>query len=121
MKFKIFVTDNFSAAHNLRGYKGKCEELHGHNFKVKVGLASGKLDKLGMVADFHIVKRELKMALDELDHKYLNNLSHFKSLNPTSENIARLIFKKLKTKFSGKKLLEVIVWETDSNEASYEE
>lgn len=121
MKFKISVTDNFSAAHNLRGYKGKCEELHGHNFKVKVGFVSSKLDKLGMVIDFHIVKRELKIVLDRLDHKYLNNLIYFKSLNPTSENIARFIFKTLKTKFPGKKLLEVIVWETETNEASYQE
>ncbi len=121
MKFKISVSDYFSAAHNLRGYKGKCEELHGHNFKVKAVIASSKLDKLGMVADFHIIKQELKNTLDELDHKYLNNLPFFKSLNPTSENIARLIFKKLKTKFPGKKLLQVIVWETETNEASYQE
>ena len=121
MKFKISVTGYFSAAHNLRGYKGKCEELHGHNFKVKLIIASSKLDKLGMVADFHIVKTELKITLNELDHKYLNNMPYFKSVNPTSENIARFIFKKLKVKFSGQKLLEVIVWETETNEASYQE
>lgn len=121
MKFKISVTDSFSAAHNLRGYKGKCEELHGHNFKVKVVLTSSELDKLGMVSDFHEVKEVLKKVLSKLDHTYLNNLEFFKENNPTSENIARFIFEKFKSELSNQKLLEVIVWETETNEASYQE
>jgi 6-pyruvoyltetrahydropterin/6-carboxytetrahydropterin synthase len=123
MKFKISVTDYFSAAHSLRGYKGKCESLHGHNFKVKVTLGASTLDKLGMVCDFHIVKQELKDVLGVLDHKHLNELKFFKKNNPTSENIARFIFESLKPMFNkpASKLLEVRVWETEVNEASFGE
>ena len=98
MKFKVSVSDYFSAAHNLRGYQGKCEELHGHNFKVKVSVGANSLDRTGIVCDFHFLKEKLKDALEQLDHTHLNKLAFFKNVNPTSENIARFIFKKLKVK-----------------------
>lgn len=123
MKFKISVTDDFSAAHNLREYEGKCEKLHGHNFKVKITVGANTLDKTGMVYDFHFLKQEFKHVLAQLDHSYLNKLPFFKKTNPTSENIARFIFKSLKKKIDkqGRKLLAVTVWETEGNEASYQE
>lgn len=122
MKFKISVTDFFSAAHNLRQYQGKCEKLHGHNFKVKVTVGAKRLDKAGMVADFHYLKDALKLALRPLDHSYLNKLPFFQTANPTSENVAQFIFKEIRKSIkAGHKLLEVSVWENETNEAIYQE
>ncbi|MBU2540662.1 MAG: 6-carboxytetrahydropterin synthase QueD [Candidatus Omnitrophica bacterium] len=123
MKFEISVIDYFSAAHNLRQYQGKCENIHGHNFKVKITLGANSLDKTGMVYDFHYVKEVLKKTLKVLDHSHLNKLPYFGRVNPTSENIAKFIFNKLKAKINKRtrKLIKVTVWETESNEASYQE
>lgn len=123
MKFKISVTDSFSAAHNLRHYQGKCERLHGHNFKVRITLGAKNLDKMGMVADFHEIKKNLRSVLGQLDHNYLNEIPFFKKINPTSEQIASFIFKGMKKKIPGHsyKVLEVTVCETEGNEATYQE
>jgi 6-pyruvoyltetrahydropterin/6-carboxytetrahydropterin synthase len=115
--YNIKVEANFSAAHILRGYKGKCEELHGHNWKIEVVAAKEKLDKAGMVLDFKFIKNELNTVLEKLDHKYLNNLAYFKKFNPTSENIAKFIYDNLKPKISSIK--SVTVWESDNSSASY--
>lgn len=114
----IKVEANFSSAHNLRGYKGKCEGLHGHNWKVEL-VVCGKLDKIGMVADFRIVKNKLNSILEKLDHKYLNNIAYFKKVNPTSENIAKYIYDCLKNKLPGIK--SVTVWESENSSATYDE
>ncbi len=90
--FEISVTMDFSAAHNLRGYKGKCERLHGHNWQVEVVFAAESLDKTGMLLDFNAAKKILKDVLRNFDHNYLNSVSNFKKINPTSENIAQVIF-----------------------------
>jgi 6-pyruvoyltetrahydropterin/6-carboxytetrahydropterin synthase len=111
------VESIFSSAHNLRGYKGKCEELHGHNWKVEVSVTAGKLDKTGMVLDFTYLKAKLNKVLGGMDHKYLNNIPYFKKVNPTSENIAKYIYDKLKT--SGLQLTDVTVWESDKARATY--
>jgi len=115
--FEVRVTGQFSAAHNLRGYRGKCEELHGHNWKVEVIVAGEKLDKTGMLMDFTQLKALLNKVLDRLDHKYISRLTHFKRINPTSENIAKYIYESLKTKTPG--LKSVTVWESDYSSASY--
>lgn len=117
--YKVKVEANFSSAHNLRGYRGKCEELHGHNWKIEVTAASEKLDKAGMVLDFKILKSRLKKVLDELDHKYLNKINPFIKVNPTSENIAKYIFDKLKVNIP--RLKSVVVWENSASSAIYEE
>jgi 6-pyruvoyltetrahydropterin/6-carboxytetrahydropterin synthase len=124
--YKIKVELGFSSAHNLRGYKGKCEELHGHNWKVEVGVASKNLDKIGMVTDFAYLKDKLKRVLGAMDHKYLNKIPYFKKVNPTSENIAKYIYDKLsfslsKDNLKGVKILEVTVWESDKARATYYE
>jgi len=116
--YTIKVEADFSSAHNLRGYKGKCEELHGHNWKVEAAVSRKKLDKLGMVADFRIVKDELKAILERLDHKYLNDIAYFKKINPTSENIAKYIYDCLKAKTPG--LKSVTVWESENSSATYD-
>lgn len=115
--FEIKVTGEFSAAHNLREYRGKCEELHGHNWKIEVVVSGVNLDKAGMIIDFKQIKSRLNKVLDKLDHKYLNRLNYFKRANPTSENIAKYIHDNLKTKVTGLKL--VTVWESDNSSASY--
>ncbi len=121
--FEVAVTMNFSAAHNLKGYKGKCEALHGHNWKVELSLGSDKMDSVGMVEDFTVIKGKLKSVLTLLDHKYLNVLPYFKKANPTSENIAKLIYVKMKERLKGGSaiVLKVMVWETENSVATYYE
>lgn len=110
--------DYFSSAHNLRGYEGNCERLHGHNWKVEVELQGDKLDNIGMLVDFKILKRSLKKILDELDHTYLNEHNYFKDVNPTSENMAKYIFDRLKNDF-GDLVYKVSVWESHNAVAEY--
>ncbi|MDD5254698.1 MAG: 6-carboxytetrahydropterin synthase QueD [Candidatus Omnitrophica bacterium] len=116
--YKLIVEGNFSSAHNLRGYQGKCEDLHGHNWKVQVSIASAKLDKAGMVMDFKVIKKQLFAVLEGLDHKYLNGLPYFKKVNPTSENNARYLYNMLHPRMKG--LVSVTVWENDTSCAVYE-
>jgi 6-pyruvoyltetrahydropterin/6-carboxytetrahydropterin synthase len=117
--FKARVEAGFSSAHNLRGYKGKCEELHGHNWKVEAIAQSNILDKTGLLIDFRVLKAELREVLDALDHKYLNDIAFFKKVNPTSENIAKYIYGRLKKRIP--KIKSVTVWENDTSAATYEE
>jgi len=119
--YEVMVEGSFSAAHNLRGYRKKCEKLHGHNWKVRVGIRGGELDKTGMLIDFREVKNYLERTLEKLDHKYLNEISYFKVTNPTSENIARFIYNELKSRLkdSRYKVSKVTVWESDTASATY--
>jgi len=117
--FELTVIGYFSGAHRLRKYKGKCEKLHGHNWKVELAVESNQLDKLGMVLDFKFLKDRLNFVLEALDHKYLNDLAYFKEVNPTSENIASYIYGCLKKEIPA--LLSVTVWESDKARATYEE
>ncbi len=121
--YEIMVEDNFSAAHRLKGYKGKCEELHGHNWKVQAFLKGRKLDKSGLLFDFKKLKGALKEIVQRLDHHYLNEISPFERLNPTSENLAHFIFRELKKNFTKTqfKVSKVTVWEGNSASASYTE
>ncbi|MFH0876781.1 MAG: 6-carboxytetrahydropterin synthase QueD [Candidatus Omnitrophota bacterium] len=121
--FEISVTSDFSAAHNLKGYQGKCEALHGHNWTAELTVAAPSVDKIGMVLDFKKLKGSLKKVLDLLDHKYLNDIAHFKKVNPTSENIAKFIFQKVKDQKLPRRVrvLYVRVWETRNSCAIYRE
>jgi len=116
--YKLKVQGNFSSAHNLRGYKGKCEDLHGHNWIVEMIVQSVDLDAIGMVVDFKDLKKKLSACLEPLDHKYLNRLAYFKKINPTSENIAKYIFRKLKVQIP--LLSAITVWENSTSCATYE-
>lgn len=102
--YRLSVSDSFSAAHKLCGYEGACRNLHGHNWKVKVCLASAELDEIGMALDFGVIKELLTKILDELDHAYLNDLPAFKDQNPTSENLARYIFERFEKEFADTKI-----------------
>jgi len=116
--YELMVEDTFDAAHQLRGYKGKCESLHGHTFRVQVFLKGDKLDKIGMLEDFKKIKDDLNNIVKDFDHKNLNDLSDFKNQNPTSENIAKVIFQKMITKL---KISKVTVGESGTSYASYYE
>ncbi|MEK6727664.1 MAG: 6-carboxytetrahydropterin synthase QueD [Candidatus Omnitrophota bacterium] len=117
--YSVKIEGNFSSAHNLRGYKGKCEDLHGHNWRVEVAAKKSELDKIGMVLDFKYLKIKLNEIMEKLDHKYLNAIPYFKKANPTSENIAEYIYNQLKPKIPA--LKSVTVWENTASSATYEE
>ena len=90
--FEVSVDETFSAGHALRGYKGKCENPHGHNYKVRVILEGAELDSIGLLFDFVHLKQILHGVIDGMDHKYLNDQPPFNSINPSAENIAKYIF-----------------------------
>ncbi len=119
--YRIAVKSHFSAAHRLRAYRGKCENLHGHNWKVEATVAAAGLNKIGVVVDFRELKEKLNQVLKPLDHSYLNELEYFKKLNPTSENIAKFIYDKLNSKIRnlGIELISVNVGETETSYAAY--
>lgn len=119
--YKLSVTDSFSAAHRLCGYEGACSNLHGHNWKVRVGLQASELDDIGMAMDFGAIKQLLQDILQELDHAYLNELSDFRELNPTSENLARYIFARLQASLVNPtvKVCEVEICESERSSVIY--
>ena len=119
--FELDVIREFSSAHCLKGYCGNCSEKHGHNWSVQVFIRSEKLDEIGIAVDFKALKRELDALLGELDHKDLNSIPPFDKLNPTSENIAMYIYKRLSEKLNGNgvKVYRVRVGENASSGASY--
>ncbi len=116
--YRVKIKTDFSSAHNIREYNGKCENLHGHNWKVEAYLKSSTLDRLGMVEDFREFKKHMRVIMNDLDHVYINELEYFKTINPTSENIAYYIFQRLKETY-GNKVERVIVWENDDTAAEY--
>jgi 6-pyruvoyltetrahydropterin/6-carboxytetrahydropterin synthase len=117
--FEVKVTGNFSAAHNIRGYKGNCENLHGHNYKVEVTVASKSLDRLGMVADFRVVKQKLEKILSLFDHKYLNKQAPFTQQNSTAEVIAKEVFTRMRRSLKPLRIRQVTVYESENSSASY--
>ena len=119
--YELKIEDAFAAAHNLRAYKGQCEALHGHNWKVEVVVRADRLDELGLAVDFKELKEATTAVLDELDHTYLNELPAFREQNPSSELIAKYIFEQLQEKVSREGLWvhRVTAWESDNACASY--
>ncbi|MEA1934767.1 MAG: 6-carboxytetrahydropterin synthase QueD [Thermodesulfobacteriota bacterium] len=119
--FQIFVETHFSAGHHLRNYPGNCERPHGHNWKVKITVKASKLDKLGMGVDFRTLKNSLGRVMDDLDHRNLNEHPEFIDKNPSSENIAVLIFNSLKNDIRSDRyhLYSVTVRETENTGVTY--
>jgi len=119
--YKITVLSHFSGAHRLRALHGKCEELHGHNWKVEVSVVSDRLNKEGVVIDFTVLKQKVEKVLKPLDHHYLNDLPYFSGKEPSSENIAKYIFDRLKAELKGYHavLKEVTAWESETSCATY--
>ena len=119
--YELKIKTDFASAHNLRGYQGACESLHGHNWHVEVLVRSSKLNDIGLVIDFKVLKAHTNEIMEELDHKYLNDLDAFKEVNPSSENIAEYIYKELENKLSAEdaKVSRVTVYESKNSSASY--
>ena len=119
--YELKITAQFSAAHRLDNFYGKCEALHGHNWKVEVFLLGDRLDEAGLLKDFGVVKAKTNEILNEIDHKFLNELPAFREQNPSSENLARYLYERLGEALNsdGIKVSKVSVWESDTSCASY--
>jgi len=120
--YTVCVEDWFAAAHYLRKYNGKCENPHGHNYRVKVYVSGKELDEGGMLIDFSLLKKHLKTVLEDLDHHDLNATPCFTDQEPSAENISRYIFDSLKSLLpSGVRMKGVEVYETEKNSVLYQE
>ena len=121
--YELMVEERFSAAHQLRGYKGKCENMHGHNWKVQIFVSADKLNEIDLAMDFHDLKAIAKETLSTLDHAFLNEVFPFTEVNPSSENIAKWIFDSMKKKVNDEHIgvSAVTVWESDTASATYYE
>jgi len=118
--YELGVKRRFSAAHQLRGYKGKCEDLHGHTFMVEVRVRAEDLDDIGLAMDFKEIKSLIDRILDQYDHSLLNDIPPFDKINPSSENLARTIYGRVKGELpDGVSISGVTVWESDNAWASY--
>jgi 6-pyruvoyltetrahydropterin/6-carboxytetrahydropterin synthase len=119
--FELKILSHFSAAHQLTMVAKKCENLHGHNWRVEVCVKGEKLDTAGVVLDFGILKRHVKEIMGRLDHKFLNDLPYFTEIQPSSENIAVYIATSLKELIDdpGITVSRVTTWESDDACATY--
>ena len=121
--FEVSVEQTFAAGHALRNYKGKCENVHGHNYRCQVTLEGADLDEIGLLVDFVELKRVVHGVLDRLDHQWLNEFPPFDVLNPSAENIARHIYdeavKQMHQAPSGAAIASITVWETETSAATY--
>ena len=119
--YEVSVEQHFDAAHFLRGYKGKCEALHGHRFRVVVRLKSGALNDIGIAYDFTELKRHLGDILSRFDHICLNDIEPFDAINPSSENIAATVYQELKPRLevSPVSILAIEVWESPQSQVTY--
>jgi 6-pyruvoyltetrahydropterin/6-carboxytetrahydropterin synthase len=123
--YEVNVRSHFSSGHALRGYHGKCENPHGHNYKVRVALRGEKLDDCGMLVDFKMINSMLNRIIDELDHQNLNDLPAFAAINPSAENLASYIYHGRQSQLKEAKiqatLRNVTMCETEKNSVKYSE
>lgn len=119
--FELMIETYFSAAHQLRGYKGACERVHGHNWKVQVHVLAERLNDIDIAIDFHELKALTNEVISQIDHSFLNDVFPFTEKNPSSENIAKWIYDSLKKKMNTKNvnLSAVTVWESETASATY--
>ena len=121
--FEIAVEQGFASAHALRNYKGRCENVHGHNWKVRVVIQGEKLDQTGMLVDFLDVKSFMGEILDRIDHQFLNEIPPFDVVNPSAENIAEYFYQQMTSRLAETpvpvRIREVKIWETEIQSATY--
>jgi len=132
--FEIFVEETFAAGHALRGYRGKCENPHGHNYRLRITLRGPQLDATGLLCDFVHLKQVMHLVIEGVDHKYLNDQAPFDTVNPSAENIAKYFYDEISRRMreaerrpdasrcangNGPEITRVDVWETDTTRASY--
>lgn len=123
--FEVSVEETFAAGHALRGYHGKCENVHGHNYRVRVLVAGEALDAAGLLVDFVDLKQILRAIIERLDHRFLNDVPPFDELNPSAENMAQYFHQEMSRGLAGAaranavRIAEVKIWETDTATATY--
>lgn len=119
--YELKVVTRFAAAHQLTMVGTKCENMHGHNWKVEVYVRGKKLDKAGVLVDFGVIKKHVAEIMTMLDHKFLNELDYFKEKQPSSENIAYLVATELQQRInnSAVSVSRVTAWESDDAGATY--
>jgi 6-pyruvoyltetrahydropterin/6-carboxytetrahydropterin synthase len=122
--FEVSAEETFAAGHALRNYHGKCENVHGHNYRVRVTLEGAGLDHAGLLVDFVEIKRVMRAIIEKLDHQFLNDVPPFDKLNPSAENMARYFYEEMAQQLDGGRehpvrVAEVKIWETDTSTATY--
>ena len=120
--FEVTIEESFAAGHALRNYRGKCENVHGHNYRCQVTVEGENVDDNGLLVDFVELKKVVHSVLDRLDHQWLNEYPPFDKINPSAENIARFIYDEVHTGLgerAGAHLAQVRLWETDTAFAVY--
>ena len=122
--YEVTVEAGFSSGHYLRNYHGKCENPHGHNYKVRVTLYGDELDTTGLLLDFKMLKQVMRPVIDRIDHQMLNDLEPFTTVNPSAENIARYFYDQTNQQLTGMthgrvRVKDCTIWETDTTSATY--
>jgi 6-pyruvoyltetrahydropterin/6-carboxytetrahydropterin synthase len=120
--FEVTIEESFSSGHALRNYRGKCENVHGHNYRCQVAIQGEKLDEIGLLVDFVELKRVVHSVLDRMDHQWLNDFPPFDAINPSAENMAKFIYDEVSSGLQGKNGIRVAairLWETDTASATY--
>ena len=120
--FEVTVEQTFAAGHALRNYKGKCENVHGHNYRVRITVEGDQLDSTGLLVDFLDVKQLIGGVVDYLDHQFINDLPPFTELNPSAENIAKYFYDRVSGGLKNDvpvRISAVQIWETDTSSAVY--
>lgn len=120
--YELKILSQFAAAHQLRESGGKCEQMHGHNWKVEVCVQGDTLGDDGLLIDFHDVKDAARRVIETLDHRYLNEVPPFDRQNPSSENIARYLFESVGRELNSDRVRvsRVTAWESDTACATYQ-
>ena len=119
--FEVTIEETFAAGHALRNYRGKCENVHGHNYRCQVTLEGEQLDSIGLLVDFVEVKKLMSKVVDRLDHQFINDLPPFTEINPSAENMAKYFYDEISAGLSESpvRVGEVRIWETDTASATY--
>jgi 6-pyruvoyltetrahydropterin/6-carboxytetrahydropterin synthase len=123
--FEVSVDYTFAAGHALRHYRGKCENVHGHNYRIRITVEGERLNSIGLLVDFVELKKNMRAVADRLDHQFINDLEPFTTINPSAENIAKYFYDELADGVHGEteqgrvRIANVTVWETDTSIASY--
>ena len=121
--FEVSVEETFSAGHALRGYRGKCENVHGHNYRVRVTVDGPALDEIGLLYDFSHLKKTIREVIEGVDHRFLNDQAPFDVLNPSAENIAKYFYEEISRGMprasNGARIARIDLWETDTTYATY--
>ena len=122
--FELTVEREFSSGHYLRNYRGRCENPHGHNYKVRITLSGAELDEAGLLLDFKLLKQVMRPVIDRIDHQMLNDLEPFTTINPSAENIARYFYAQTSHQLAemtqGRvRVKDCTIWETDTTSATY--